>query len=89
MADPKSTPAPPAEAKGEPKPMTADQAAKRVKRTVTTFTEKKDGDGVTHKVPKTERVAVSGDEILDFKDRGDYVVVVTRDGQKLRSDDQA
>lgn len=66
MADPKT---PAAE-----KAMTADQAAKLVRRTV----QVKDGDKLIAK-----QVPVAADEVLDFKDYGTHVAVVTTDGQKL------
>lgn len=57
--------------------MTKAQAAKRVKRSV--IVEGEDGQPATKLVPVTE------DEVLDFKDYGTHVVVVTTDGQKLSS----
>ena len=56
--------------------LTAAEAAKRVPRTVSDF-----GDGKDK--PKEKRVPVAAEEVLDFKDYGTHVVVVTRDGQKL------
>ena len=61
------------------KQMTAAEAAKRVKRPVTELVDGKDGE----KVPKVKHVAVGVDEVLAFKDYGDYVNVVTKDGQKF------
>ena len=63
------------------KQMTAAEAAKRVKRTVTELVEGKDGD----KVPRAKKVAVEAPEVLSFRDYGTHVVVVTTDGQKLSS----
>lgn len=60
------------------KALTAAEAAKRVKRTVTS-TQVVDGETVT----KTKQVPVSADEVLSFRDYGTHVVVVTKDGQKL------
>ena len=77
MSDPK-TPTPPAEGKQ----LTAAEAAKRVRRTVTELVDGKDGEG---KVQRTKRVAVDADEVLSFRDHGTHVVVVTKDGQKLTS----
>ena len=62
------------------KPLTAADAAKAVRRPVT---EEVDGE------VRTKRVAVKADEVLAFRDYGTYVVVVTKDGQKFSSDDQA
>ncbi len=42
-------------------------------------------DGKPTKVAKPKKVAVEAAEVLSFRDYGDYVVVVTRDGQKLSS----
>lgn len=36
-----------------------------------------------------KRVKVGADEVLDFRDYGTHVVVVTRDGRKLNSADVA
>ena len=63
----------------ETKKMTAAEAAKRVKRTVTELVEGKDGA----KVPRAKKVAVEASEVLSFRDYGTHVVVVTKDGQKL------
>ena len=54
------------------KPMTAEEAAKRVKRTVTELVDGKE-------------VAVKAAELLALRDYGIHVVVVTRDGQKFSS----
>lgn len=62
------------------KPLTAAEAAKAVRRPVT--------ETVDGKV-RTKFVAVKADEVLSFRDYGTHVVVVTRDGQKFSSDDQA
>ncbi len=37
---------------------------------------------------KTEKVAISAEEVLDFKDHGTHVVVVTIDGHKFSSADE-
>ncbi|MBX9831658.1 MAG: hypothetical protein K2X78_01250 [Burkholderiaceae bacterium] len=63
----------------EAKQMTAAEAAKRVKRTVTELVDGKDGA----KVPRAKKVAVEASEVLSFRDYGTHVVVVTKDGQKL------
>lgn len=57
----------------EPAAMTKAQAAKAVRRPVT------DKDG------KVSYVAVKEAEVLDFRDYGTHVVVVTVDGQKFKS----
>ena len=59
------------------KELTATEAARRVKRVVTTT----DKEG---KVTARD-VAVKADEVLSFRDYGTHVVVVTIDGQKLTS----
>lgn len=58
------------------KAMTAADAAKRVKRVV----EAKEGGKLVMKT-----LPVKPDEVLDFRDYGTHVVVVTTDGQKLSS----
>lgn len=58
------------------KAMTAADAAKRVKRVV----EVKEGGKLVAKA-----LPVKPDEVLDFRDYGTHVVVVTTDGQKLSS----
>ncbi|CAN7564962.1 hypothetical protein [Acidovorax sp. LjRoot117] len=68
----------------EAKPMTAAEAAKRVKRTVTELVDGKDGA----KVPRLKKVAVETSEVLSFRDYGKHVVVVTKDGQKLTDADE-
>jgi hypothetical protein len=68
------------------KQMTAVEAAKRVKRPVVTrekVGKDKDGNDVYKDVTKPADVAAS--EVLSFKDYGDYVVVVTKDGKKFSS----
>ena len=67
------------------KPLTAAEAAKRVKRAVTELVDGKDADGAPAKVARTRQVAVGADEVLSFRDYGSHVVVVTRDGQKFSS----
>ena len=59
------------------KALTAADAAKLVKRTVIVPSKEEGKD------PTTKEVSVGTDEVLDFKDYGDYVVVVTKDGQKF------
>ena len=66
-------------AKAAESEMTNEQAAALVKRTVPVM---KDGKPTK----ETKQVAVKADEVLDFKDHGDHVVVVTVDGKKLRGD---
>lgn len=72
----------------ETKEMTAAEAAKRVKRPVTT-TEVIGKDEQNQPITRstTKMVAVAASEVLAFKDYGDYVVVVTIDGQKFSSAD--
>jgi len=60
--------------------LTAADAAKLVKREVILPPEKEGGKPVTKLIPITEK------EVLDFKDLGDRVVVVTVDGQKFYGD---
>lgn len=67
----------------EGKQLTAAEAAKRVKRTVTEWVDGKDADGKAVKVPKPKEVPVAASEVLSFRDYGSHVVVVTKDGQKL------
>lgn len=62
------------------KPLTAADAAKAVRRPVTSEVDGK---------VSTKLVAVKADEVLSFRDYGTHVVVVTKDGQKFSSDDQA
>jgi hypothetical protein len=57
--------------------LTAAQAAKAVKRPVPVLDEKKKPTG------KTKDVPVSEVEVLSWAKRGDRVIVVTTDGQKL------
>jgi len=67
-----------AEAKtAEKKGLTAADAAKLVHRTIVVPSEKEGGK------PYTKKVAIEAKEVLDFKDLGDRVVVVTVDGQKF------
>lgn len=66
------------------KPLTLAEAAKRVKRAVTELVEGKDGA----KVPRAKKVALDASEVLSFRDYGTYVVVVTKDGQKLTDTDE-
>jgi hypothetical protein len=70
----------------EPK-MTAADAAKLVKRLVPVLDDKK--KVVTNEKTgeiKTKPVAIKEEEILNFADYGDHVVVVTTNGEKLRGD---
>lgn len=82
MSNPQTPPQPgadgadKAEKKAPAKAMTAADAAKRVKRTVEV---KEGGKAVVKTLP------VKAEEVLDFKDYGTHVVVVTVDGQKLSS----
>lgn len=68
-------------------PMTADEAVKRVRRTVV---EMVDGrvDGKPAKVPKARKVALNASEVLAVADHGTHVVVVTTDGQKFSDRDE-
>lgn len=79
-------PTPDAKAGGE-KQMTAVEAAKAVKRPVTELVDGKDAGGKPAKVARVKLVAVSAEEVLSFKDYGEHVVVVTKDGQKFSSAD--
>lgn len=79
--DTKSAEALAAEAKAaEKKSLTAADAAKLVHRTIVVPSEKEGGK------PTTKKVAIEPKEVLDFKDLGDRVVVVTIDGQKFYGD---
>ncbi len=65
------------------KQMTAAEAAKKVRRTVTELVDGKDGAGNPAKVVRAKTVALDAAEVLTFRDYGTHVVVVTKDGQKL------
>lgn len=69
----------------ETKLLTAADAAKRVKRTVTDMVEGKGADGKPTQKAVTKEVPVKEAEVLAFRDHGTHVVVVTKDGQKLTS----
>jgi hypothetical protein len=71
------------------KGLTATDAAKAVKRPVveTVDTGKTDDAGKPITKQVTKRVPVTASEVLDFKDYGSHVVVVTTDGLKLSSAD--
>lgn len=69
-------PTPPAEVE-QPQGLTAAGAAKLVKREVQAVDEDGKPTG------KTKLVEVKADEVLDFKEYDDRVVVVTVDGRKL------
>lgn len=58
--------------------MTAADAAKLVTREVQEIGKDGKPTGATKRVP------VKADEVLAFADKGDHVVVVTKDGRKLR-----
>lgn len=75
------------EADKTPKKLTAAEAAKAVRRPVTEAVVDKEGKPTGE--TKTKQVAVRAEEVLDFKDYGTHVVVVTIDGQKLSSADVA
>lgn len=79
MAGADKTPNAPASADKADSKLTAADAAKRVKRTVTVTDE----DGKV----STKEVAIKAAEVLAFKDYGTHVVVVTVDGQKFSSAD--
>lgn len=70
------------------KQLTAAEAAKRVKRTVTELVDGKVEGGKPTKVARQKEVAVAAAEVLAFRDYGTHVVVVTRDGQKLTDADE-
>lgn len=78
-------PAPPAASAADSPQLTADQVAKKLRRTVIELADGKGPDGQPAKVPKPKRVAVDAAELLSFRDYGTHVVAVTRDGQKLSS----
>lgn len=59
--------------------MTAATAAKLVARNVPVL-DKETGEPTG----KVRQVAVKADEVFAFRDYGDHVVVVTKDGQKFR-----
>lgn len=69
------------------KQITAAEAAKAVKRPVLKTVVDKEGKPTGE--TRTELVAVKADEVLDFKDHGTHIVVVTKDGQKFSSADAA
>ncbi|WP_448252914.1 hypothetical protein [Ottowia oryzae] len=75
-------------AKSQSKELTAADAAKRVKRTVTELVDGKGEDGAPTKVARSKEVAVAAAEVLAFRDYGTHVVVVTKDGRKLSSADE-
>ncbi len=81
MSDTKS----PAEQPAALKELTSAEAAKRVQRKVVERVEAKGEDGKPVAQVREKRVPVKADEVLSFRDYGTYVVVVTRDGQKLSS----
>lgn len=66
------------------KELTAADAAKRVKRPVTTR-EVVGKDDLGEQIVKTttKNVTITAAEVLSFKDYGTHVVVVTTDGQKF------
>jgi hypothetical protein len=89
----KNSPAAGAAAAAADKPgMTAAEAAKKVKRPTdfkpTKVGEDKDGNPVMDLRP-TKFLPVAASEVLDFRDYGSHVVVVTTDGQKFSSADAA
>lgn len=63
--------------------ITAADAAKLVFREVPILNKEGKPTG------ETKQVAVKASEVLSFRDYGDYVVVVTMGGQKLRGDKAA
>ncbi len=76
-----------ADAQTQSKEMTAAEAAKRVRRPVTSIVDGKDKEGTPAKVAKVTYAPVEAKEVLSFKDYGTHVVVVTKDGQKFSSAD--
>ncbi len=66
-----------------PKEMTATEAAKLVSREVPAVGKDGKPTGEMTKKP------VRADEVLAFRDHGDHVVVVTKDGQKLTGEKAA
>lgn len=75
----------PPEANSKARELTAADAAKRVKRTVTEWVDGEDKAGKPVKTARTREVAVQAADVLSFRDYGTHVVVVTTDGQKLSS----
>lgn len=63
------------------KSLTHAEVAKLVKREVPVLN--KDTNKPTD---KTREIAVKGDEVLSFKEYDDHVIVVTKDGKKLRGE---
>lgn len=63
--------------------LSAAQAAKCVMRTLTELVDGKGKDGKPAKVARNKQEPVTEAEVLSFKDYGDHVVVVTKDGLKL------
>ncbi len=78
MSKPSESPAPIA--------MTAADAAKLVEREVPVLDKHGkvvlDSDGKAN----IKRLPVKAEEVLAFSDKGDHVIVVTKDGRKLRGD---
>ncbi|TVO70902.1 hypothetical protein FHP88_15725 [Sedimenticola selenatireducens] len=65
----------------EAKSLTHAEVAKLVKREVPIL-DKETGKPTD----KTREIAVKGDEVLSFKEYDDHVIVVTKDGKKLRGE---
>jgi hypothetical protein len=70
------------------KEMTAAEAAKQVRRPMTSYVDGKDKGGNPTKVAKVSHVPVEAKEVLSFRDYGSHVVVVTKDGKKFSSADE-
>lgn len=88
MADETSKQAPAADAGGTKK-LTAAEAAKRVQRTIIERKKTgKDGAGKDVFEDIEKKIPIAASEVLDFKDYGSHVVVVTKDGQKFSSKDE-
>ncbi|MBW8034215.1 MAG: hypothetical protein FVQ79_00680 [Planctomycetes bacterium] len=63
--------------------MTRAEAVKLVKREVVVLDEKGKPKLDKNDEAMTKMVDIRESEVLDYKDYGDYVVVVTKDGQKF------
>lgn len=71
------------EVEDEEKGMTRAEAVKLVKREVVVLDEKGKPKLDKNDEAMTKMVDIRESEVLDYKDYGDYVVVVTKDGQKF------
>lgn len=71
------------------KEMTAAEAAKLVSREVPVIDKDTKKPVIKNGKVVTKFVPIKADEVFAFKDHGDYVNVVTVDGQKFRGDKKA